>query len=277
MAESTTRTVYGSALQTSQLLGIPYQVLANSTLNERFNVEKTAVIPDGQYPRLGYFCIGTGGVKLTAGADGRPRTELVQHRSTDVSCFDPLPFILRPLNNDLSASERLKYGLRTQETYNGNVYVAYYLKRIDMSQVQVKIESRTINNGIVTSVPFTPNNSNLTPTPPVTTNTGANILNSEYVTCTAQLVITLSQQECEELLDVCIIKYGSEDYAIISEIGLCSGVDKMISITGGGSFKEAIGVQIVSHINTWHAVQYAQAGITGTFDIGVADPLWSIA
>ncbi len=277
MAESTVRTIYGSALQTAQLLGIPYSVLANTTLNERFNVEKTAVIPDGTYPKLAYFCIGTGGVKLTVGADGNVKSELIQHRATDANNFKPMPFILRKANNDISSSERLKYAMRTIEQYNGENYIAYYLKRIDLTQVTVKLENRVVKDGITTSTPFVPNSSNLTPVPPTTSSGGANILNSEYVTSTAQITINLTQTECNELLDVATLKYGSEDYAIISEIGLCTGADKQIAITGGGSFKEAIGVQIASHVNTWHAVQYAQAGITGTFDIGVAEPLWSIA
>ena len=275
--ETVTRTLYGSALQTAQLLGIPYVIPENTTLNERFNVQKTQALPDGVYPKLQYYCLGTGGVRLVAGTDGLPRTEQIQHRATDASCYAPFPFVLRPTNNDLSPAERLKYALRTQEVYNGETYYAYYLKRIDLTQVTLNLESRTINNGIVTSTGFIATSANLVPTPPAISNVGANILNSDYVTVATELSLSLSQQDCEEILDASVIKFGSEDYAIISEVGLCSGVDKVISLPDGSNFKEAIGVQIVSHVTTWHAVQFTKGGINGLYNVGVAEPLLSIS
>jgi hypothetical protein len=275
--ETVTRTIFGSSLQTAQLLGVPHVIKENTTLNERFNVLKTAVLPDGQYPRLQYFCIGTGGVKIVAGSDNIPRTEMVQHRSTDASCFNPFPFVLRLASNDLSVAERLKYALRVQETYNGQTYYAYYLKRIDLSQVSVNLEARTVNNGITTSSEFIATSSNLVPTPPAILNQGANVLTSDYITCSAQVTLSFTQQECEELLDAAVIKYGSEDYAILSEIGMCAGLDKVISLPDASSFKEAIGVQIVSHVNTWHSIQYTQGGINGVYDLGVADPVLNLA
>lgn len=276
--QTVTRTIYGSALQTSQLLGLPYVIPANTTLNERFNIEATSVIPADVYPKLKFFSIGTGGVKLVAGAGGLPRTEQVQHRATDAACYAPLPFILRPAGNDLTALERTKYALRKQETHNGDSYIAYYLKRIDMTGVSVSLESRTITNGNTTSVPFVPGSSNLVPVPPVLPNAGANVVTSEYITCSAKLALNFTPQECQELLDVSTIIYGNEDYAIISEFGICSGEDKVIALpSGGGNFKEAIGVQVMSIINTYNAVLYSQGGINGLFDIGVNDVLLNLA
>lgn len=275
--ESVTRTIYGSALQTAQLLGIEYNLLNNSTLNQRFNVQENAALPAGQYPKLQYFCIGTGGVRLVAGADGNPRTEQVQHRAKDASCYAPFPFVLRSIDNDLSLAERMKYALRVTEEYNGESYVAYYLKRIDLSGVVLNVEKRIINDGVITSSAYVPDSTALVPVPPVIANLGANILTSEYLTSSAQLILTFTEDEITELLAASVIKYGTDDYANISEIGLCSGLDKVVSLLDGTSFKEAIGVQIVSHITTWHSVKYTNGGISGIYDVGGSEPLVAIA
>jgi hypothetical protein len=275
--ESITRTLYGAALQTSELLGIPYTVLQNTTLNERFNINPVATLPDGQYPKAQYYCIGTGGVKLTAGPDNTPRAEQVQHKATDAACFKPFPFILREVNNDLSAVEKQKYALRTIEVHNGISYYAYYLKRIDMSQVSVKLESRNISNGLTTASLFTPSPPNLAPEPTVISNTSANNLTGDYVTCTAKLNVSLTEQDCQELLDASVAIFGNEESAIISEIGICTGVDKIVVLADTGTnFKEAVCVQIASHINTWHAIKYTQGGIDAIFDFGVSEPLFNI-
>ena len=104
------------------------------------------------------------------------------------------------------------------------------------------------------------------------------MVTSEYITCSAKLALNFTPQECQELLDVSTIIYGNEDYAIISEFGICSGEDKVIALpSGGGNFKEAIGVQVMSIINTYNAVLYSQGGINGLFDIGVNDVLLNLA
>lgn len=275
--DSVTRTIYGDALQTSQMLGIPHNVLQYTTLNERFGVEVNSVLPDNQYPKVRYYGIGTGGMKLVAGADGEPRAEQVQHRATDAACYKPFPFVLRELDNDLSATERQKYALRTIVVYNNTQYVAYYLKRIVMDQVTVSLERKNFNNGVPTTSAFVPSADNLTPTPPVITNQGANILTSDYINCTAELLLDLTEDECQELLDASIVIYGTEDKCILSEFVFCSGYDKVVQLPNSGNFNEAIAVQVVAHVATMHPVKYSTGGITGTYSLGVNEPLLSIA
>ncbi|MFO5890678.1 hypothetical protein ACLBSJ_33215, partial [Klebsiella pneumoniae] len=38
-----TRTAYGSYLQTSQYLGIPFKLIPNTTLNEKFSIQQNDV------------------------------------------------------------------------------------------------------------------------------------------------------------------------------------------------------------------------------------------
>jgi hypothetical protein len=275
--EKTVRTIYSSALQTAQMLGMPLVISPNTTLNERFAVLEDAVLPEGVYPRVKYFCIGNGGHRLTVGADGIPLARENQHYPTDAACFKPLPFVLRADNNDLSALERSRYALRVSETHSGARYFAYYLKRIPMQGTQVTLELRNVaTDGTITSVNFVPTPANLVPLPRVLTNAGANLLSSDYITCAARLSISLSEQDCTELLDACRIIFSDDSYAIISEMGLCSGLDKVILLPDNTNFAEAIGVQVTSFINTVHHVKFSSSGISGYFDLGSNEPMFSM-
>lgn len=275
--EQVTRTVYGSALQTSMLLGIPYVAPEFSTLNKRFNVLPDAVLADKEYPHMTLMCYGNGGHKVVTGADGIGYTKIQQHEPDDAAPFKALPWCLRPTNNDLTPVERAKYAMRVVATYNGETYFAYYLKRLNMNGVTVRMQKRTVDNGNVTSVDFVPTADNLVPVPNELANSGSNALIADYLTVSALLSVTLSEADCAEILNVSRIIFGDDNYAIISEIGLTSGADKVIGLTDGSNFKESIVSQVVSFIGAFHQVKYTASGITGLFDVGTNEPLFTQA
>ncbi len=278
--ESVCRTIWGSNLQTCQLLGIPYTVNEFTTLNEKFNIQNNIAIGTNIYPRVKYFCIGNGGHQMTVGADGIALAKNYQHRSTDASLFKHLPFVLRPYDNDIAAAERARYALRKEVTYDGVRHVAYYLRRIDMSAVTSQLDYRTILNGVVKSTPYTPVSECLNPIPIELANTGVNTVNSDYITSSALIDISFSDNDIVELLNAANVIYGDENYAIISEIGLCSGVDKTINVTAsnGGvfNFNEAIAVQIASFISSMHIAKSTDAGISKFLDIGCNESVYQI-
>lgn len=278
--ESTVRTIYGSALQSALLLGIPYSIKEFTTLNEKLGIQNGVSPQPNIYPRVNYFCIGNGGHQMTMGADNIPLSKINQHKASDAALFKHLPFILRIPGNDLTAAERANYALRKEENINGTIYIAYYLRRIDMTEVASELNYRTVVNGVITSTPFVPTSSMLSPTPAVINNTGVNTISSDYITVSSLVSVGFTAIEIAELLNVANVLYGNESYAIISEIGLCSGVDKVINVTpsSGGSFNfnEAIAVQITSFINAFHVAQYVNEGITKTLDLGVNEPLLSL-
>lgn len=275
--EPVVRSVYGAALQTAMLLGVPHKIKPNTTLNERFDVEKNAIHPDTVWPRVGYFCIGNGGHGLTAGTDGIPYVKSRQHEATNSNLFKPLPFVLRPITDDLPPLQRAKYAMRRQETHMGQVYYAYYLKRMDNASLDVGMQKRIIDKGITTTSDFIPSTSDLVPQPPAIVNTGANLTTSSYITVSTLLALNLTAEDCKELLDVASIIYGDQNYAIISEIGLCSGVDKTLTLNDGSVYKESISTQIVSFISAFHQVSFTASGISGLFDIGSNEPLLTVA
>ena len=90
-------------------------------------------------------------------------------------------------------------------------------------------------------------------------------------------MIHFTAQDAEELLNVSRIMFGDEDYAIVSEIGLCSGVDREVTSTiQGGSplkYKEVISCQIAAHISVFRYVSEANLGFKTHFDMGSRTPL----
>ena len=278
--ENITRTIYGAALQTCLLMALPLTIKTNSTLNERFGIQNGVMPPDDVLPSMRYYCIGNGGHTFTVGAGGRSKPEPIQHRGTDAGLYSPLPFVLREPNNDLPVTERAKYALRRTETHQGRTWFAYYLKRMDLDTVTAGMELITVRDGTSTITNFTPTSENLNPRPPVLSANGVNVISGDYVSATAKLPLILSPQDVAELLNVCKVIYDDEQMAVISEIGLCSGVDKNVQSAGEGgttiNFNEAIAVQIVSHVNTFQPLAYSNNGTELLLDVGATEPLFVV-
>ena len=272
-----TRTVYGSLLQTSLLLGLPFEVAANSTLNEKFDIQSGVDLADGQIPEVGYYCIGNGGHRIVTGADGIPYTTPINHRARDAALFNHLPFVLREVDNDLSIAERARYALRRAETHNGRNYFAYYLKRIDVTNVNSEMNHTTVQDGVSETVPFVPTNDDLNPEPPEMPSTGVITTDGNYLSSSAIVPIDFTEKDVEELVNVSRVLYDNENRAVISEIGLCTGMDKTVTGSAGGSgsfnYKEAIAVQIATHITGYYPVGFTNRGFNLQIEAGATEPM----
>lgn len=278
--EHVTRTVYGSYLQTCLKLRIPHLIPAYTTLNEKLGIQSGVTPPPGVYPEVGYFCIGNKGHQSQIGADGVGLNVVAQHRATDAALFNQLPFVLRESNNDLTTIERANYALRREEVHGGQTYIAYYLRRISKANVVAEMQYRSNTNGTIVVTPFVPTADNLNPTAVVIPESGTSTLSGDYVTVTAEVDISLSQWEVAELMSVADIIYGDSSYAIISEIGLCSGVNKVITVTPSigtpFNFNEVVGVQITTHVAVMNMVKYSNGGVARILGLGTNDPLFNI-
>lgn len=271
--ELTTRTVYGSRLQTMQFSKLPFSTEQNTTLNEKFGV-LAGVNPNvGEYPAARYYAIGNGGHKLATGTGGIPLTEDNQHLSTDAALYKHLPFVLRATNNDISNAEQQKYGLRKQITVGGQPYFAYWLKRIPTDEAVVSTLIQTVNGDTVTTAAFVPTPDNLDPIPPVLNPDQVNLLSGQYADVSATLPLILTAAECTELLNAAETMYGDPKYAIISEVALCAGVDYPITLPNSNTMNEVIACQVMAFFNSMHVIQSMAAGINGTFDVGTNEPL----
>ena len=279
--EHVTRTVYGSFLQTCLKLKIPHVVAQFTTLNEKLGIQSGVLPAPGTYPSVSYYCLGNKGHTSQIGADGIGLNIVAQHRATDAALFNQLPFVLRPITEDLTVSERSNYALRRVETHGGDSYIAYYLRRINKTGTVAEMQYRSNTNGTITVTPFVPTADNLSPTPVVIPDTGVSTLTGDYVTVTAEVDISLSAWEVAELINVAEVLYGDSNYAIISELGICSGVDKMITVTpsvgSSFNFNEAIGVQINTHVAVLNMLTSSNSGVMRILGLGTNDPLFNIS
>lgn len=270
-------TVYGSYLQTCQYMKLPFQVADHTTLNEKFQCHADEVLAGTDMPFMQYVAIGNRGHRFTTGADGVPLIDLVQHQPTDGSLYGHLPFILRPLDGDLQASERARYRMRVVEIHGGVRHAAYYLKRINYTETIAQMEHREINNGSVITTPFVPTVSNLNPTPPPINPGGVLVSTGDAVAVTAKVPFTMDAWEINEFLNAVNIIHGDDRYAMITEIALCSGLDKTVTGEFNGNpamgYTDAIAVQVCAFISSTYAAKYTNSGINVLLDVGAVNPL----
>jgi hypothetical protein len=275
-------TILAAALQSALYMGKTHVIEANTTLNEKLGILPGTLPPNGVNPILGYLAIGFGGHRFTAGANGIGFPQPYQHEATDFALFDQTPFVLRALNNDLDAPTRAKYAGRKIMTVGGVDYIAYMLRRIDLTNATIVSKIRTATGQAApayTEVTFTPSASNLSPTPQVISPTGANVISPDSVVATAPASIGMTADEAAEYVNAISILTGDPNLAIISEMALCSGVDKSITITTGGAtvaFNEAIGVQINHHLAVFYSMVYTNQGISKVVDLGANSPLYNL-
>lgn len=277
-----TRTVYGAAMQTAQYLGKSYLAQENSTLNEKFGIESNAAPGDEEQHAVNYFCIGNGGHRAITGADGIAYTTPNNHSATDAACFNHVPFVLREVSNDLSVEQRADYALRRLENHDGAQYVAYYGKRLSLQNVNVNLQKTQIDGNNQTTVPFVPTAANLSPTP-ISENAGDDniiVASGEYVSGSAVVTINFNQADVAELREVARILYGDEKYAVISEVALVGGVDRIVSGSGAGNstvnYTEVIAAQITTFISTYYQLNMQNNGFTFTADVGITEPLFVV-
>ena len=274
---NTCRTTLGIMLQAAKLLGRPHSFPKYTTLNERFDIHADAHQDLTEVPNLGYYCIGIGGHRMIIDDKQIPVDDPVSHETTNTGLFKPMPFVLRQLNDDLPATQRVKYALRRKETYNGTEYWAYYLKRLAKINEAPEVIHDNTKDGVTTSKPFDFTNEDLYPTPSDLPPVGVVVASADIIRISAKVEIDFSEQDVLEYLNVCKIMYGSEKYAVISEIGICSGVDKTISADGESNstiaFKEAIGVQVNVFISTYIPISKHNRGFYHEFELGEGEPL----
>lgn len=270
------RTVYGSAVQTAQLLGIDLPALQHTTLNEKFNINASATLGANEVPRLKYFTLGIKGHKAVTDANGLQVIENVEHSAEDAALYHHLPFAVRPLTNDLPAAQMAKYALRRVTNYHGTDYAEYYLMRFSTAGSVIKYKKKTVVAGVATVTDFVPDASVLNPTPPVTP-PGHSTSDGKYVYCTATVKLVMSAEDVAEAVNAAKIIYGHEKYAYISELGLCTGVDRTMQATGpSGTFNmnEAVCAQVLVHVAVKQALyDFTGNGLTISYDLGISEPL----
>lgn len=272
-----TTTIYGAALQAAHLRKLPLEYPKNTLLNEKFNIHATLRPNPGQLPDLKYFAIGRGGHRFTHGGDGEPLSQLNWHRSADAALFKHLPFIIRPVTDDLTADERLNYAMRRREVHNDIAYYVYYLKAMPVTTESPKLLLTTYSDGVGDSEPFIPSAKELSPTPPALKPDGTVPVSGQYLTTTSPVALKLSKKDINEVVSACEIIYGSAAYAVISETALVSAVERIVTIDvdgGNANFNEAICAQAnIFECRGPHILDKQSSSLDLTYELGAVEML----
>jgi len=216
------RTMYNVNLTMNMLLGKPHKELPNTTLNEKFNVLPLEDIPENTYPHLDYIVVGIGGTEII---DDSPY-KFSKHKSIDASLFETVPFITRPLDQDILPDERKKYRLRTIININGVDYIAYYAKKFTNYISRDGLYEIESINGIHTLKFMTTNTNELLNPTPRLANDYLDIEHKKYNAKTVKVEFSLTTDEMVELENSMSIIYGK--IVPITEIGLATGIDKVL-------------------------------------------------
>jgi len=280
--ENIVNTAYANQLATCKKLGRPYTIQKFTTMNEKLGLNANAALQSGKYPITQYYAIGDGGHTFVASTNGgNPTIMPLQHEADDANLFHQIPFILRLPTNDIDPTTMSNYAMRgTYVTPDGTTYIAYWLRRIDLSSTNPELQLRSVVNGTTSVDAFVPTSENLSPVANKLAVTGVNTISGNYICSSAQVEMDMSAFEIAELMNVFNILYGNTNSAIISEMLLCSGVDSIQQITVGTAtinFNDAICVQADTFISDFKLLSYDNAGITRLLDIGSNAPIMSIS
>jgi len=277
------RTIYGNMLQVANQLGIPHRILERSTLNEKFGRLAGIKPPTSTNPKMQYFTIGYGGHLGYMGSNGTYLSTAIDHQPDHAALYKHLPFVLREPGKDLDAAQRDKYRLRTIWTdSSGKKYIAYWAKVITTSNLVIQ-STKTVRDpitGALVPSDWAPDSNALNPQPPSldTNNLDQVVTSSTFYSANVELDISLTAQDCAELLNVARIMFKDEAYALVSEYGLVSGVDQTTTgdngLGGNIQYKEIVGAQINNFLtNRGAAADDSDSGIECLVNYGATEAL----
>lgn len=273
------RTAVNSELQTAIYMNKQHIIRPFTSLNQLHNVLPNDVFNESEMPSLRYIAIGNKGHRSETGIDGVSITKALPHQTRHTGMYNQIPFVLRLPTADLSTEQRNRFRLRKIITVNGVDYVAYYLRVLDMTNTKQKLELRVTADGNTTATEFEFTQSDQRPPLPVIGSNQVLVTSGEAIATTAKVPFVFTADDAAELRNVATILYGSEDYAIVSEMSTVTGVDRLTTGEINGAqvtYMEAVGAQIGSFISTYYPFSVLRSGATVDLDVGNVESLLSL-
>lgn len=316
-----TRTAIGAAIQTARGLGLKHNLQDFTTLNQAINERAIVgglpepltlgmeVLPiydyqtDSDNLSSQYIVIGNHGHKniLASNVGGSaggvtnqppsasnspaiPYTIPVEHMATDTGLYNMIPYLGRKVSKGLTISERRDYALRRTIMIEGELWEFYFARKLVRDRLTPLINITHVVNGEETTAEFVPTFNNLKPSHP----TEDTSYNASYATVTVPAEMVWTERQIQDIRDACRMLYGSENYAIISEIAICSGVEKPVaqkypnsgpqipSNVPANTFFEAVGCQVVMHISTYIPINFSEREYKLEMDFGATEPLYGV-
>lgn len=240
-----TKTILGIRNELLAISGITQNPLMDTTLNYKYGIQ--ADIEPADKPKIKYFGVGITGCYNVD--DGNLSTPYIPSMN-NMDLYTPIPFRCVPIDEDLTDVERAQYRMRVKKTFNEVEYWCYYLKLITFLDTDVTI-TRT-NAETQSEEDYELDINNLNPTPVVASSTGTEGASSEVnVSLNCQLTTTGA-----EILESVGIIYGDPRRANVSEIGVYTGLDQIVT----GEDYEGNALQYTEAIYTQLALHYCSLG-----------------
>lgn len=282
--QTVTNTAFGNLIgkccATNQKINLPQYV----TLNERYNImgEDSIGVKNGRDFELKFFGIGIRGSDCDGKtAIGTTKLKVNQHQPIDMNLFVPIPFIARPIANDLDNINRLKYRMRVIEVWpDGETYAVYYLKVINFDSYDPSVNKITRDDaGNENAKPYVPTKDDLfNPQPIDFTSVNAVPISDTYLNSSAILDCSLTQQDLNEIALACKGKFGDTSYASINEVMVAYGIDTQFDgqIAGGATIKytevlSAVAAHYVTERDGRNAITNTKVQLA--YDHGASEPM----
>lgn len=250
--------IINAALSTGQTVDIP----KNTTLNELYDVLQADSVgrKNGKDFTLGYYGIGIGGSRsIGQDANGLEGRRVYQHKAVDFGAFYPIPFVIRPIAEDIDPLLRDNYRMRVVRKVGNDIYAMYYLKKIGFEEFDptMKVGERDPANGNETERPYVPKKEDLSPKPYELTSTGNIPITNTYINGTGKMDLSLNGNDLEEIRNVCRVLFGDASKAAINEMYLAYGIetsnDGQIANGGTVRYKELQSACVSYHITEAYA------------------------
>ena len=244
MTLSTQRTLFNTDLHLAMLFGKTYATLPHTTLNEKFKVSNSGTVNKMSiYPTLQYLCIGTGGNPGINSSAGFIHSE---HSPIDAALFNHIPFAMYENGiNDMDETRRSNYRFRVIEANenDGKEYICYYLRVLDNLDSAYDNKFQTIKNvGTETFISTFDTNIDLINPKPRTRKLDYSLVSeTEFITKLCKIKVTFDAKEVEDLYKVYKLKGFKSN--VLTEMGLCSGIETKDSTTGETT--EPVSVQVM--------------------------------
>ena len=245
----TTVSITAAKLEMAQKLPVTFNPDMLTTLNAKYNVLPT--VSPTVIPKIRYFGIGTMG---KYNADDMNGSSAYKPKMAEMDLYNPIPFRVVPVDEDLSAQERVKYRMRTRKTIKGSEYFCYWLKLIEFP---TGIELVRINPKTHEEEPYELDPTNLNPTPSKPSASGTTEGTVQEIKAQVKGLVTITGAEVVEAVKVF---YGDLRYAVVSELALYSGEDKDVT----GTTEAGTSFAYVESIYTQLQVKQTNLGIPMT-------------
>lgn len=283
---TTTKTIWGLALEASRRPGGAFTPALYSTVNEAMSIPadsaKRTPSAGNTSPEISVLMIGRGGHRNVIGGTSDSLSDTLTPRINAASLFEPIPFLVIPTSGgSLPAGIDINdFCLEKKQTFGGIQYTCYYGMFVDTTAggSEVSIQQITVDpvTRAVTRTAYVPDsNTQLNPQPLSLTNGQTNNSTNVYLEVSTPFQLTFSADLVSAIMDGIDIQYGDARYGVISEMAICSCVKEPYAGTNWGTqtfSTEALWCQSFTYISTFNKLQYQTSGFAYNFALGQTLP-----